>query len=404
MSRPLEGIKVVEVAMWAYVPSCGGMLSDLGADVIKIESHTGDPARALTTGGKAPGAYGFTVQWEIYNRGKRSIAIDLNAEGALDILHKLLDDADVFLTNLLPKARRKMKIDVDDIRARHPNLIIAIGSGQGALGPDAEKGGYDFISFWSRGGVSAAVTPKDYPYPLPMPSGAFGDCTSGASLAAGICAAIIQRDRTGKASVVDGSLLATSLWSMQSKVSSVTLAGVADLPKPGRGMTPNPLVNVYRTSDDRYLALCMLQAQRYWPEFCRTVGREDLVEDPRFATDAARVGNLAECVAILDEVFATKTLEEWKAILSTQSGQWDVVQQPGELHKDVQVLANNYMQEVDYGDGRKLKMVSVPVQFDRAPMKPRPAPEHNADCDAILTSLGYSEDQIIDLKVAGIAY
>jgi crotonobetainyl-CoA:carnitine CoA-transferase CaiB-like acyl-CoA transferase len=404
MSGPLAGIKVVEVAIWAFVPSCGGMLSDMGADVIKVEPPAGDPVRGLSTGGVGPGAQGFTVQWEIYNRGKRSITIDLAVEGAVEVLHRLLEDADVFLTNLLPQTRRKLKIDVDDIRARHPDIIYAVGSGQGAFGPDAEKGGYDFISFWSRGGVSAAVTPPDYPYPLPMPSGAFGDCTSGAMFAAGIAAAIAQRALTGKTSVVDGSLLASSMWSMQSKISSVTLAGVPDLPKPGRTAPYNPLVNCYRTADQRYLVLCMLQAQRYWPGLCHALGRPDLVEDPRFDGDASRTRNMAECVAALDEVFATKTLDEWRPILASQPGQWDVVQLPGDVHRDVQVLANHYMQEVAYDDGRVLKMVSVPVQFDRQPLKPRPAPELGADSDAVLAELGYDEDQIIDLKVAGIVF
>src|SRR5579862_5967658 len=163
--------------MWAFVPSAGAVLSDMGADVIKIEPPAGDPMRHLTSSGVKPGTKGFTFMWEIYNRGKRSVTIDLNSEGALELLHKLLEDADVFLTSLLPRARRKLKIDVDDLMSRHPNLIYAVGSGRGAHGPDAEKGGYDAISFWARGGVAAGVTPTGYPYPLPMAGGAFGDCT-----------------------------------------------------------------------------------------------------------------------------------------------------------------------------------------------------------------------------------
>jgi len=404
MARPLEGIKVVEVAMWAYVPSCGGMLSDMGASVIKIEPPNGDPTRGLNTGGMAPGSYGFTPQWESYNRGKRSISIDLAVEGSVDVLHRMLEDADVFLTNLLPPTRRKMKIDVADIQARHPKIIYAVGSGAGAHGPDAEKGGYDFISFWSRGGVSAAVTPADYPYPLPMPSGAFGDCTSGSMLAAGICAAIAQRAMTGHASVVDGALLASSLWSMQSKITSATLAGVLDPYKQSHTSVPNPLVNSYRTSDDRFIVICMLQPQRYWAGFCQAMGRPELVDDPRFNTDEARKQNLLECIEVIDGIFAAKTLAECRAALATQPGQWDVVQQPGELHQDYQVQANQFMQEVDYGDGRSIKLVSVPVQFDREVLKARPAPEFNADGDAIMAELGYSEDEIIDLKVAGIMF
>jgi crotonobetainyl-CoA:carnitine CoA-transferase CaiB-like acyl-CoA transferase len=402
MTLPLAGIKVVEVAMWAYVPSCGGMLSDMGAEVIKIEPHTGDPSRGLSTGGLGPGSQGVSVQWHIYNRGKKSVAMDLAAPGAAEVLYKIIDGADVFLTSLLPPARRKMKIDVDDIRSRFPNIIYAVGSGQGAFGPDAEKGGYDYISFWSRGGVSAAVTPPTEEYPLPMPSGAFGDCTSGAMLVAGIAAAIAKRERTGEPSVVDGSLLASSLWSMQSKITNVTAAGIDDLPKPGRRRSFNPLVNVYRTSDGRFLVLTMLQEQRYWPGFCAAMDRPDLVDDPRFATAADRQANIEACVDTIDEIFAALTLDEAMTRLHSQPGQWDVVQQPGQVHQDRQVVANQLMQEIELDGGRKLKVVSAPIQFDRQPLTPRPAPELGADSDAVLAAIGYDEDQIIDLKVAGI--
>lgn len=404
MNKPLAGIKVVELAMWAFVPAAGAVLSDMGAEVVKIEPPAGDPIRALTMAGLAPGKGGFTFMWEIFNRGKRSVTVDLNVDGAVELLHKLLENADVFLTSLLPPARRKLKIDVDDIKSRHPNLIYAVGSGQGAFGPDAEKGGYDSISFWSRGGVSSAVTPNDLPYPLPMPGGAFGDGLSGAIFAGGIAAAIAQRAMTGKAAVVDASLLATGMWAMQPGIVGATLLGINELPKMSRTSMPNPLVNNYRTSDNRFVALCMLQGQRYWPGFCHAVGRDDLIEDPRFASDEKRAANLMDCIATLDSLFATKTLEEWRAILATQEGQWDVVQQAGELPRDRQALANNFVQDVDYGDGRSLKMVSTPVQFDRAVLATRPAPELGAHNDAVLAELGFTEDEILDMKVAGVVY
>jgi crotonobetainyl-CoA:carnitine CoA-transferase CaiB-like acyl-CoA transferase len=316
----------------------------------------------------------------------------------------MLEDADVFLTSLLPPARRKLKIDVEDITSRHPNLIYAVGSGQGAHGPDAEKGGYDSISFWARSGVASAVTPDNQPYPLPMPGGAFGDGMSGAVFAGGICAGIAQRAMTGKASVVDASLLGTGMWAMQPGIVGSALVGIAEMPKPGRTALPNPLVNNYRTSDGRYLALCMLQGQRYWPGFCRAVGRPDLVEDPRFDTDAKRASDIAECIAVIDEIFAQKTLAEWKQILLTQEGQWDVVQKVGELTEDSAALANQFVQEVDYGDGRVLKMVSTPVQYDRQVLKARPAPDLGAHNDEVLAELGFDEEEIINLKVAGVIY
>ena len=282
MNKPLDGIKVVEVAMWAFVPSAGAVLSDLGAEVVKLETPAGDPIRGLTTGGIAPGAKGFSYMWDIFNRGKRSITIDLNVEGATDLLHKLLEDADVFLTSLLPAARRKLKIDVADITSRHPKIIYAVGSGMGPAGPDGEKGGYDALAFWGRSGVASAVTPDGQPYPLSMPGGAFGDGLSGAIFAGGICAALLQRERTGKVSVVDSSLLGSGMWAMQPGIVGTSLSGAEEMPRAKRTVMPNPLVNNYRTSDGRFLALCMLQGQRYWPGFCHAAGRPDLVEDPRF--------------------------------------------------------------------------------------------------------------------------
>ena len=205
MSRPLEGIKVVEVAMWAFVPVAGAMMSDWGASVIKVEPPTGDPLRGLKTGLGAEIA--VDLSWESYNRGKQSITLDLKQAAGREVLMKLLEDADVFLTNLLPPARRAMGIDAATIRARFPRIIYASGSAVGANGPDADKGGYDAITFWARGGVSSSVTDNDAPRPAGPPGPAFGDTLSGSMLAGGICAALVKRAQTGEASTVDVSLL-----------------------------------------------------------------------------------------------------------------------------------------------------------------------------------------------------
>jgi crotonobetainyl-CoA:carnitine CoA-transferase CaiB-like acyl-CoA transferase len=401
-SAPLAGIKVVEVSMWAFVPSAGALLADWGASVTKIEPSSGDPMRGLNYAGIEPGTGGFTFMYEIFNRGKRNVAMDLGAEGAAELLYRMVADADVFLVSLLPAARRKLKIDVEDITSRNPNIIYAVGSGQGARGEDAEKGGYDSISFWARSGVASAVTPDELDYPLPMPGGAFGDSISGAVLAGGIAAAIVHRERTGEASVVDASLLATAMWALQPGIVGATLVDVLELPKIARNAVPNPLVNTYRTSDGRYVALCMLQGQRYWPGFCTAIGRPDLITHADFADDASRAANIDACIATLDAVFATRTLDEWTRILATQEGQWDIVQKAGELPKDRQSLANGFTQDVDYGDGRSLTMVSGPVQFDRRPPPIGPAPELGAHTDEVMAELGLDEDAVIDAKVKGI--
>jgi crotonobetainyl-CoA:carnitine CoA-transferase CaiB-like acyl-CoA transferase len=401
---PLAGIKIVEVAMWAFVPAAAGMLADMGADVIKVEPPTGDPLRGLKIGGLETGDHGFVLSWENYNRGKRSITLDLKQPDGVAVLYKLLAEADVFITNLLPAARRQMGIDVPDIQARFPNIIYALGSALGRNGDESEKGGYDSITFWARGGIASSITPDEEPAPIGPPGAAFGDCASAAMLAGGVAAAIAQRAMTGKASVVDVSLLSASMWLLQRGITQATIDKIEKLPRPKRDAVSNPLVNNYRTKDGRFVALCMLQGQRYWAGFCEVAGRADLAVDPRFESAAGRSKNIAACTAEMDGLFASKTLAEWREILARQDGQWDVVQHVGELKDDGQVRANRYLQRVEYGAGRALDMVSVPMQFDGTALTARPAPNLGADSEAILERLGYDEQAVLDLKSAGVVF
>lgn len=403
MGKPLEGIKVVEVAMWAFVPACGGMLSDLGADVIKIEPPTGDPLRGLKIGAFAnSGGRQIDYSWESYNRGKRSITLDLKIEEGREVLHKLLQDADVFLTSLLPPARKTLGIDAETIRTAFPNIIYASGSGVGPNGPEHDKGGFDAISFWARGGIAASLTEADAEYPVGPPGPAFGDTLSGSMLSGAICAAIAKRAMTGEPSEVDVSLLGTAMWSMQRVICQSTADGVQGYPRPAPNRPSNVLVKAYRTSDGRFIQLNMLQADRYWDGFCDVAGCDDIRDDPKFTDSPSRQANVEYCVEKMSALFATRTLTEWRDILSRQRGQWDVVQNVGEIHADPQVKANRYLQDVDYGDGTTIPMVAVPILFDKAPMPSRRSPDLGADSDAILADLGYDEDAIIDLKVQGV--
>lgn len=405
MGKPLEGIKVVEVAMWAFVPACGGMLSDLGADVIKIEPPSGDPLRGLQIGGlnDGPGRR-IDYSWESYNRGKRSVTLDLKQQAGRDVLYRLLEDADVFLTNLLPRARRSMAIDAATLRARFPNLIYASGSAVGPEGPESEKGGYDAITYWARGGIASSVTEDGAERPVGPPGPAFGDTMSGAMLSGAICAAIAKRALTGEASEVDVSLLGTAMWSMQRYICQATADNVQRFPKPADMKPNNVLVGNYRTADGRFLALCMLQADKYWAPFCEVAGRPDLAADPRFVDARARRENIDACYDAVKALFESRTLAEWREILNRQEGQWDVVQDVGEMKDDPQALANGYLKQVDYGDGTTIPMVGVPMLFDRQPMLSSRSPELGADSDSVLESLGYTEDEIIDLKVQGVVF
>jgi crotonobetainyl-CoA:carnitine CoA-transferase CaiB-like acyl-CoA transferase len=398
MNLPLDGVRVIEVSMWAFVPSAGVVLADWGADVIKIEAPAGDPMRGLTSGGQTKKA-GVVAPWEMFNRGKRGMVLDLKTPTGQAIVHQLVETADVFLTSLLPSVRERLGLDDHTIRAINPGIVYACGSGQGPRGPEADKGGYDLITFWARGSLAASVTAEGAE-PMGLPSGAFGDSLSGMALAGGIAAALVRKTTTGEGSLVDASLLGTAMWSMQMSAINADIAG-RDLPKMTRQNAYNALVNTYRTSDDRWIALSMLQPDQYWESFCEAIGRDDLLVDARFATPTARRAHIQGAVAELDVTFARKSLAEWIPILGAQRGQWDVVRKASELLQDPQAEANGFFRRVDYPDGHQLPLIANPVQFDRTPPPIGPAPEYGADNDEILLSLGWAWDQILEAKVSG---
>lgn len=412
MTKVLAGVKVVEVSLWAFVPSAGAVLAEWGADVVKIEPPNGDPMRGLINAGVGP-FEGISFPWELWNRGKRTLALDLTKPEAQKILLDLCEHADVLLTSYLPPVRTKLGFSEEAVRARNPSIVYACGSGQGYTGEEADKGGYDSISFWSRGGVAAAATPPDYPRPVGMPAGAFGDSLSGAALAGGIAAALVKKERTGEGSLVDVSLLGTAAWSMQmNSVGSAVFASIMGdaqppseesepPPMPTMGPVGNPLVNNYKTRDNRWISLCMLQPDRYWQGFVEAIGREDLVTDVRFADPEHRWSNALAFATEVQETFLTRTLDEWRTALSRQPGQWDVVQLPKELLVDPQTVANQYVQEVDYGNERRLPLFTSPVHFDRCAPSLDKAPDFGEDTDKVLGDLGLDADAIIEAKVSG---
>jgi crotonobetainyl-CoA:carnitine CoA-transferase CaiB-like acyl-CoA transferase len=398
--QPFDGVKVVELAQWVFVPVSGALLADWGADVIHIEPTEGDPYRALATQGIGTDRGGVNLSLALANRGKRSIALNVQGKEGEAVVHRLLESADVFLTNMRPKALHRLGLDAETLTTRYPSLVCASGNGYGVRGPDAGQPGYDATAFWARGGMAHMLSPPEREYPIGQ-RGAMGDRNGALALAFGVAAALLKRSRTGKGSVVDVSLLSTAIWTLSSDVLAA-LGGDTPMVMSGRGPVINPLVGTYRTRDGRHIQLVFLQPDRYWRAFCRIIGREELVDDPRFADMTARRENGAACVALLDEEFSKRTFAEWKALLSDLDAPWAPVQSVPELLDDPQVEANGYIGDVVIDGEVAYRLPAVPVQFDRQPPALRRAPEHGEDTETVLIELGYEWDDITALKEAGV--
>lgn len=380
------------------VPGAGVLLSDLGADVIKVEHPTtADPARGLVTGGVTPSVGSVNMMVEQTNRGKRSIGLDMSTPEGREVVYELASRADVFLTSLLPDVRKKLAIDVDDIRAQNPAIIYAKADAVGSDGDEQGKPGFDSAVFFGRGGILNSFQTGDEP-PTPRPG--FGDKTASMSLAYGIAAALFHRERTGEPSVVETSLLASAMWVASSDIIYSQVLG-SDFSTVERKAT-NPLAHRYRTSDDRWVMLSMLAPDRWWAEFCRAIDRADLVDDDRFATATVRAEHASECIAELAATFAATTLDEWRERLAGFRGPWEPVQNSLEVGSDPQATANGYIDSVPHPSGVDVVAVRSPVSFDGEPHPLGVAPEAWQNTEEILLELGHDWDSILDLKERGI--
>ncbi|OLT12159.1 formyl-CoA transferase [Actinomadura sp. CNU-125] len=393
-----DGLRVVELAQWVFVPVAGALLADWGADVVRIERREGDPYRGLATQGIGTDAGGVNLSMALANRGKRSVALDLRHEDGRAVLDELLTTADVFLTNFRPGALRRLGLDAETLAERFPRLVYARGHGFGVRGPHADRPGYDSSAFWARGGMAHVLTPPDRADPIGQ-RGAMGDRNGAMALAFGVASALLRRERTGKGGVVDVSLLATAMWTLSSDLLSA-LQGQRPRAASGDDARINPLVGIYRTKDDRHIQLVFLQGDRYWLDFCALVGRDDLAGDPRFADMAGRRENRKACVAELEAEFAKRTYEEWQELLAGIDAPWAPVQAVEELLTDPQVVANGYIDEV-VDDDASYSLPTVPVQFDERPPTLRRAPEHGEHTETVLLELGYDWERIAELKDAG---
>ncbi|MBA4863428.1 CoA transferase [Streptomyces sp. PSKA54] len=383
--RPLEGIAVVELGMWVAAPAAATMLADWGADVVKVEAPTGDPNRyTLRHVGQDIDS---EPPFETDNRGKRGIVLDLRSEEGKDALERLLERADVFVTNLRPGALERLGLAPDAIRTRHPRLVIGTLTGYGWTGAERDRAGYDVSAFWARPGIAAMLNPAGEPPPGIRPG--LGDRTAASNLVAGVLAALLRRERTGEGGVVDVSLLRSGTYANGNDLALQNFFGKRGRTRP-RTEHESPLYNCYRAADGRWFWLVGLEGNRHWPGVVKALGREDLAEDERFATGKARRGHVRELIASFDEEFAKRPLAEWAERFDAEGVWWAPVQTLAEVSADPQAEAvGAFVEQPGMGDAPPLRTVATPVSFWGVDDKPRSgAPTLGEHTDEVLNELG----------------
>lgn len=398
VSGMLEGLRVVELGIWVAGPAVGGILADWGADVVKIESPAGDPMRQVL---RLVAGHGReeSPPFDLDNRGKRSVVVDLTVEEGRAVLDALLASADVFVSNLRPGALARLGLDPTPVRERHPRLVYASVSGYGLEGPEVGRAGYDVGAFWARSGVARLTVPGDEPPPMIRPG--LGDHVTGLATVAGVLAALLERSRTGQGRTVEVSLLRTGTyvvgWDLGIQARFGKLA-----PTVGRTEAPNPVANCYRAGDDSWFWLLGIEADRHFPALCRAIGREDLGSDPRFADARGRRKQAATLIAELDRIFAGRPREHWAARFDAEGVWWAPVNDAADVLCDPGVLAAGSVVEVPAGGGAPAhRALATPVRFDGVDPRPGPVPALGEHTEQVLAEVGFGDAERARLRVSG---
>lgn len=392
-SAPLAGIKVVELASFVAVPAAGALLADLGAEVIKVEVPQGEIYRHSLPGmAGIKSDFSEAPHFQMDNRGKRSLAMDLLMPGATDALRRLVDDADILLTNMLPHRLEKYGVDPATLRGARPELIVAMLSGYGSEGDEAGTPAFDYTAYWARSGFMDQMREPGATPTFQRPG--IGDHAAALSLVSGILAALRMRDQNGEGQEVSVSLMHIGFY-VQGNDAAMTLAAGEPPPPHDRTAPRNPLWNHYRVKDDRWIFFVMIESARYWPQTREALGLESLAEDERFADPVARYRNSKELVAILEAALAERTIEEWRPIFDKLGLIWAPANTLAEAVQDPQARANGVFQTVQHPTAGPFETVAPPVRLSAHEMTgDRPAPALGADSEAILLSVGLSPDEV----------
>ena len=396
-----SGLKVLDFASFIAGPAATTVLSDFGADVVKIEPPgIGDPYRYFyRTPPNPPLKENYT--WQLTNRNKRSLVVDLKHPQAGEVLSRLVRWADVLVTNFPPRVRKGLKLTYEDVSSFNPRLIYAGITGYGELGPEADKPGFDITAYWARSGLMQFTRDASSPPAVPVPG--IGDHATAMSLYAAIVTGLYRRERTGKGCNVSTSLIAEGAWAtaawLQAGLFGAKFSGEIDRRKP-----PNALAGgSYQTSDKRWLLLAFVEEDKNWPVFAKAIGRANLIEDARFVDAKSRHSNSAPLVAELDVLFASQTLEYWKKLLDGQRLPYGVVQVPKEIVEDPQLLANEIIVPIADGSPNPKYTVSSPVTVKESPkVAPRVAPRHGEHSDEVLLEIGFDKPAVEALRKSGV--
>jgi formyl-CoA transferase len=393
-----SGLKVLDVASFIAGPAAATILSDFGANVIKIEPPTvGDPYRYISATPPYP-VSDVNYGWNLNNRNRRSIALNLKSEEAKKILCRLVEQADVFITNFPPKVKAGLGLSYEILWALNPRLIYADLTGFGAEGPEADKPGFDITAYWARSGLMDVTHDAGSPPSLPIPG--IGDHGVASTLYSAIVTGLYLRERTGKGRYVTTSLLAEGAWAAGDWIEGA-LNGAKFYPQHDRRTPPNAMLNPYRTSDDRWLLLVAPQPKD-WVNLVNAMGLSKLLEDPRFADPKSRAKNAAEIVRILDPTFAAKPLAHWREVLDEGRVIFGVVQTLEEMAHDPQALANGILAAFDKPPGRATHTVSSPLQvMGYEKVVPTRGPDLGEHGAAILAEAGFSAAEIASLAASG---
>ncbi len=400
MSGPLKGVRVVEMTMFQQGAVAGMRLGDLGADVIKIETKGGDPARAfMRIIGAMTGLKGRNYYFEHCNRNKRGMVLNIRTDEGMEVFLRLIDEADVFLNNLSIEAPVKMGIGPEQLLARNPRLIYAQASGWGRKGPSANEYCFDYTAI-ARSGLMMSCGERGAPPTQTLPG--VGDELAALMCAWGVTAALYDREKTGLGQVVDTSSMGSVIATLGLVMAAPAILG-AEFPREVRTEAGNPMYNHYRCQGDKWIAIAHLQPERYWPKICRALDLEELEEDPRFMSFEGRSANAKELIAIFDKQFATRPRDHWMDVLQKEGCICTPVQTPSEVVNDPQALANNYFVDTNHSVHGNTRVVGFPWDFSRTPAAcRRDAPALGQHTHEILSELGYSKTKIGEMESQGV--